>query len=232
MFGRPMLFAGVLLAAAVVPYVLLDENISKTARGQWNRLVGKADEKKGDVLANLKEATEKAQAALAPAAPAPPAAIEEIFRFDVTPQWVTSRWPRVSTVAGEPKHLGMRVPLVSGTQPHDIAGSLTYYFNEHHQLQRITFTGLTGDPRRLLAATVTPNGLKSQPTTHAAHYTAGNPKQPTSQVTVKHLPVVTAGARSRAEVAVDLRRGDVATWTEKAAQQSEPSLLPTSYRRW
>jgi len=229
MFGRPMLFAGVLLAAAVVPYVLLDENISKTARGQWNRLLGKAGEKKGDVLANLNQATEKASAALVTASPA---AIEDIFRFDVTPQWVTSRWPRVSTVAGEPKHLGMRVPLVSGTQPHDIAGSLTYYFNEHHQLQRITFTGLTSDPRRLLAATVTPNGLKSQPTTHAAHYTAGNPKQPTSQVTVRHLAVVSAEARTRAEVAVDLRRGDVTTWTEKATQQSEPSLLPTSYRRW
>ena len=47
MFGRPVLFAGVLLAAAVVPYVLLDENLSKTARGHWNRLVGKATRKRG-----------------------------------------------------------------------------------------------------------------------------------------------------------------------------------------
>jgi hypothetical protein len=233
MFGRPMLFAGVLIAAAVVPYVLLDENISKTARGQWNRLVGKAGEKKSDVLTNLKDAAGSAAGALAPAAAVPPAAaIEEIFRFDLTPQWVTSRWPRVSTVAGEPKQLGMRVPLVSGTLPQDIAGSLTYYFDEHHQLQRITFTGLTGDPRRLLAATVTPNGLKSQPTTHAAYYTAGDPTRPTSQVTVKHPPTVRADARSHAEVAVDLRRGDVIIGSDKATPRSEPSLLPTSYRRW
>ena len=46
--------------------------------------------------------------------------------------------------------------------------SNTYYFDQHHQLQRITFTGLTAEPRRLLAAVVTPNGLKSQPTTQAA----------------------------------------------------------------
>ena len=233
MFGRPMLFAGVLIAAAVVPYVLLDENISKTARGQWNRLMGKGGEKKAVGVANFKDAAGSTAGALAPATAVPPAAaIEEIFRFDVTPQWVTSRWPRVSTVAGEPKHLGMRVPLVSGTLPHDIAGSLTYYFDEHHQLQRITFTGLTGDPRRLLAATVTSNGLKSQPTTHAAYYTAGDPTRPTSRVTVRHPLTVRADARTQAEVAVDLRRGDVTTGTEKATQPHEPSLLPTSYRRW
>lgn len=240
MFVRPMLLTGVLVAAAAIPYVLLDEKLSKSARGQWHRLVGTPDEKQGDVLASLKATTEKAQAALTPkAGAAPPVAIEEVFRFDVTPQWVTSRWPRVSTVAGEPKQLGMRVPLVSGTQIHDVAGSLTYYFDEHHQVQRITFTGLTGDPRRLLAATVTPNGLQSQPTTHAAYYTAGDPKKPTSQVTVRHLPVVSAEARVRAEVAVDLRRSGATSSLDKAAvapgkatQRYEPSLLPTSYRRW
>jgi hypothetical protein len=234
MFGRPMLFAGVLVAAAVIPYVLLDDNLSKSARNQWNRVAGgERDPKKEDVLAAAEQIAQKAQATLA-AKPGdtPPVAIEEVFRFDVAPAWVTGRWPRVSTVAGEPKQLGMRVPLVSGTQPHDVAGSLTYFFDEHHQLQRITFTGLTADPRRLLAATVTTYGLQSQPTTHAAHYTAGDPKKPTSQVLVKHLPVVSAAARVRSEVAVDLRRGDVANWTKKATQRTEPSLLPTSYRRW
>jgi hypothetical protein len=236
MLMRPLLFAGVLAAAAVIPYVLLDERLSATAKSQWNRFVP-ANDKQPDVLAAAQAAAEKAHAALAPKAPtAPPVAIEEAFRFDVTPAWVTSRWPRVSTVAGEPKQLGMRVPLVSGTQFDDIAGSLTYYFDEHHQLQRITFTGLTGDPRRLLAATVIPYGLQSQPTTHAAHYTAGDPKKPTSQVTVRHLPVVSAAARVRAEVAVDLRRSGANAFSSKAPGktpiQSEPSLLPTSYRRW
>jgi hypothetical protein len=233
MFRRPMLFAVVLLAAAVVPYVLLDDNLSKTAKTQWTRLTGgERAAKKTDVLAAAEDIAAKAQAALVTKPLAPPVAIEEVFRFDVTPTWVTGRWPRVSTVAGEPKQLGMRVPLVSGTQPHDIAGSLTYFFDEHHQLQRITFTGLTADPRRLLAATVTPYGLQSQPTTHAAHYMAGDPKQPTSQVTVKHLPIVNAAARLRSEVAVDLRRGNAATSPETARKRVEPSLLPTSYRRW
>ena len=233
MFRRPMLFAGVLLFAAVVPYVLLDDNLAKSAKSQWSRLTGsERDGKKTDVLAQAAEVAEKAKAAIAKVSTPPPVAIEEVFRFDVTPAWVTSRWPRVSTVAGEPKQLGMRVPLVSGTQPHDVAGSLTYFFDEHHQLKRITFTGMTADPRRLLAATVAPFGLQSQPTTHAAHYTSGDPKKPASQVTVKHLPIVSSEARVRNEVAVDLRRGDTANSTEKAVRRIEPSLLPTSYRRW
>jgi hypothetical protein len=233
MFRRPLLFAGVLLAAAVVPYVLLDANLSKNAKSQWNRLTSNARGQKQELaLADPAKIAEQAAAALAKVSVPPPVAIEEIFRFDVTPAWVTSRWPRVSTVAGDPKQLGMRVPLVSGTLPQDIAGSLTYFFDQHHQLQRITFTGLTADPRRLLAATVTAHGLQSQPTTYAAHYTAGDPKKPSSQVTVRHLPIVSAEARVRCEVAVDLRRGDAANWAEKAVQRSEPSLLPTSYRRW
>jgi hypothetical protein len=39
---------------------------------------------------------------------------------------------------------------VSGTAEDDLAGALTYYFNWHQQVQRITFSGTTGDPRRLI----------------------------------------------------------------------------------
>jgi hypothetical protein len=127
----------------------------------------------------------------------------------------------------------MRVALVSGTRPDDIAGSLTYYFNEHHQLERITFTGLTGDARRLLAATVTPHGLKSLPTTDAAHYIAGDKKKPTSEVTVRHLPIIRGEANNaRVEVSVDLRRGSLLGSDKNAASDPDPTLLPTYYRRW
>jgi hypothetical protein len=229
MSTRPLLFVGVLMAAVAVPYVLLDEKLGQTARGQWNRWFGKTAPSPADPQADWTLTSAPPSAA----PPAPKATIEEIFRFDIKPAWVTARWPEVTTVAGQPKQLGLRVALVSGTRPDDIAGSLTYYFDEHHQLQRITFTGLTGDARRLLANVVTPYGLKSQPTTDAAYYVAGDPKKPTSQVTVRLLPVVRADApQARQEVAVDLRRGDVAGWAKKAAQEPEPSLLPTSYRRW
>jgi hypothetical protein len=229
MFSRPLLFVGVLVAAVVVPYLLLDENLAEGARGTWNRLLGNgnADDNESDTGPTDPGASHSLAAKL------PQPQIEQVFRFDLTPQWVTSRWPRVSTVAGDPQQLGMRVPLVSGTRNDDIAGSLTYYFDQHHRLQRITFTGLTADPRRLLATVVTTYGLKSQPTTDAAHYIAGDPQQPMSEVLVRHLPLIESGADgARAEVSVDLRRANAMTWRNKAESAPEGKLLPSAYRRW
>ncbi len=226
MFSRPVLFAGVLVAAVAVPYLLLDKRLAATARGQWRRLTA-ASSAAADAAKPAPPPAALASAAL------PAASIEEAFRFDVRPDWVISRWPQVSTVAGGPKQLGLRVALVSGTRPDDVAGSLTYYFDEHHQLQRLTFAGLTADARRLLAATVTQSGLKSLPTTGAAHYVAGNPKQPTSQVIVKYLPEISGPAvTARLEVAVDLRRADVLGRDRRERDLGEPSLLPSSYRPW
>ena len=230
MSSRPLLFVGVLIAAIAVPYVMLDDNLAKTARTQWGKLWGNSGKENADPLADRTRLTNGSGAVTASA---PGATIEEMFRFDIQPQWVVNHWPRVSTVAGDTKQLGMRVAVATGTRPDDVAGSLTYYFDDHHELQRITFSGLTGDARRLLAAVVTPNGLKSQPTTGAAYYLAGDPKKPTSQVTVRHLPIIRAEEqRARQEVTVDLKRSDAAIRQEKMAPEPEPSLLPTSYRKW
>ena len=234
MFARPMLFCGVLLASVGVPYLLLDDHLAGTARDQWDRALSfirpGADEDDAHSAAALPAS------ALRPSAGA---TIEQAFRFDLTPQWVASRWSRVSTVLGEPEHLGMRVAWVSGTRPDDVAGSLTYYFDPHHQLARITFEGLTHDPRRLLAAVVPAFKLKSQPTTEMAHYTSGDPADPTSEVLVSHLPVLTADADApRAEIFVDLSRGDALVEPRKAgrnpqaAHDSDVKLLPSTYRRW
>jgi hypothetical protein len=225
MFGRPVLLAGVLAAAVAVPYVLLDKNLAQTARGQWNRLFAASNSKPADTPAG--------SAAISPSVPSAPAvAIEEAFRFEIRPEWVISRWPNVSAVTGD-KQLGMRVALATGTQPDDVAGSLTYYFDEHHQLQRITLLGQTGDARRLLAAVVAPYGLKSLPTTDAAHYIAGNPKKPTSEVLVRFAPSAPNQAPSaRLEVAMDLRRADAVGWEKKWEGASEPSLVPSSFRPW
>jgi hypothetical protein len=232
-----MLLAGVLVASVVIPYVLLDKNLSQTAKTQLSRLMGKTDTADGaDPLANLKLPwTEGASTAATSPTPAGavaavlPITLEEAFRFDITPQSVTSRWPRVSTVLGEPNQLGMRVAFASGTQPHDVAGSLTYYFDDHHQLQRITFYGLTGDEQRLLAYLVNVYHLKTAPTTGVARYVAGPLDKPTSHVTVRHLPVVRADtAYARVEVAVDLTRGDAA----RVSQSNEAAPLPQAYRPW
>lgn len=232
MFSRPMLFLAVLVAAVVVPYVLLDEQLAETVRSGWNGLIGRVDEGKDEIL-NAVHAANYSPASRAPGSRMP-TPIEHVFRFDLTPQWIASRWPQVSTVAGsDPGQLGMRVVLVTGTRPDDVAGSLTYYFDRHHQLQRITFTGLTRDPRRLLAAVVTPNRLKSQPTADAAYYVGGNPEDPTSEVIVRHMPVLLADAgMANAEVEVDLSRGDARMSGVTGDADDERKILPSIFRRW
>jgi len=229
MFSRPTLFVGVLVAAVVVPYILFDEHLARGARAGWNGIFGRAEREADKLLTEFSPAA--APHAVNPSESG--ATIEEAFRFDLTPQWVTSHWRRVSTVLGDPTQLGMRVALVSGTSPSDIAGSLTYYFDEHHQLQRITFSGFTADPRRLLAAVVTPLALKSKTTTNAAHYFSGDPQQPTSQVVVRHPSyTMTRAETARLEVLVDLRRNDALAAHENADRQPDQKILPTGYRRW
>jgi len=100
------------------------------------------------------EANNKGEAAQA----APPGSesilvsdLAEVFRFDISPAWVMAQWRRVSASLAQLQLQGYRVPLVTGTAEDDLAGSLTYYFDSRQQLQRITFQGSTGDPRKLLA---------------------------------------------------------------------------------
>ena len=73
-----------------------------------------------------------------------------VFDFQITPEWIVAHWPAVSTGLAQLQLEGYRVPLVTGTAQHDLAGSLTYYFNAEQKLQQITFVGTTGDPRPLI----------------------------------------------------------------------------------
>jgi hypothetical protein len=230
MLQRPLLFLAVLVTAAGVPYLLLDPHLGQAVARQWQKWRQPAHSPPQRTTELPAEAALRTPAAGEPNSAVP---LEEAFRFDLSPQWVISRWPRITTVAGDPEHLGMRVAYVSGTAPDDVAGSLTYFFDRHHQLTRITFTGLTGDPKRLLASTATRYGLKSQPTTAAAHFVAGDPQKPSSEVVARFLPVLTGQPqRQRYEVRVDLRRSDALTWQAKAQLQDDPKLLPPGFRRW
>jgi hypothetical protein len=89
--------------------------------------------------------------------------LEEVFRFDITRDWVFSRWPRKSTAPADEGLFGVRVPLVTGTAVDDVAGALTYYFNATGQAERIVFRGTTGDPRRLVNLVASRYGLQSVP---------------------------------------------------------------------
>jgi hypothetical protein len=74
----------------------------------------------------------------------------QYINFAVTPAWVLAQWPRVSASLAEIDLQGYRVPLVTGTQEDDLAGSLSYYFDRDQRVARISFSGSTGDPRQLI----------------------------------------------------------------------------------
>ncbi len=102
----------------------------------------------------------------------PTSNLGDIIRFDIGPNWVRSRWQRISTSPEEYGLHGLRIPLVTGVNPSDLHGSLTYYFDERQIAQRIAFRGWTGDPSRLVNLMVENYGLTRQPTHWAGFYLA------------------------------------------------------------
>ncbi|MDO5554237.1 MAG: hypothetical protein Q4G68_10795 [Planctomycetia bacterium] len=75
--------------------------------------------------------------------------LEEVIRFDRSPEWILATWPRVDTVRGHDPFFGYRVALLTGPESDDLTGVLTYYY-DNTQLQEIVFSGQTGDYHRLL----------------------------------------------------------------------------------
>ncbi len=136
--------------------------------------------------------------------------LQTLFRFDVSPRWVIERWTRVSTIRAEPGWEGMRVPVVTGTQFDDLAGSLTYYFDAQHQVRRITFHGVTGDERKLVAFVSQVYDLQPDADlTGSVHVARWNGK-PTSVLRVALAPVIRANMpHSRLEILLELNRPGV-----------------------
>jgi hypothetical protein len=80
----------------------------------------------------------------------PIVSLAEILRFDITPEWVLARFPRVSTLLSEMNLDGLRVPLITGSSTSDLAGTLTYYFDRYKRLQRVSIHATVGDPTRYM----------------------------------------------------------------------------------
>lgn len=95
--------------------------------------------------------------------PIPTTSLEEILRFDWTPVKIMERWPRVSAAMPELHLQGYRVPIISGNQVDDLAGSITYYFDSE-EVKKISFRGTTGDFRKLTHWLRTHYGFVQRPT--------------------------------------------------------------------
>jgi hypothetical protein len=135
--------------------------------------------------------------------------LEEVINFDVTVPWILGHWARVSTILADLNLKGYRVPLVTGTRESDLAGSLTYYFNPQQQLQRITFTGSSGDTRELAALLVARHSFTRELTQDAGLflYTRRAGKQAVSELKIRPVAIVRAGdPRQRFEIDLVMNR--------------------------
>jgi hypothetical protein len=118
------------------------------------------------------------------------ATFDDIFRFNITPSEILARWSRVSTGLGDLQLQGYRVPLVTGTAPTDLAGSLTYYFDTQQRLRRMTFIGTTGDPQRLVDFVTQQFGFHRLDSSNPRRVVYGNRFRRHGSLTLVASPVV------------------------------------------
>lgn len=209
MMERTGLFLAIAATAVGAPYVLTQTDWFRSqppAGAEWNVVAPLSPS--GAPLPAAPNGLP--QMAVKPRLEGPPAIrLEDAFRFDITPGWVTTYWSRVTTTVADLELEGFRVPLVTGTQQDDLAGSLTYYFDKQHRMQRIAFQGSTGDPRKLVAFVTHYYELRPEPTLGAGLYLAKWNGVPKSVLRVRHEPVVLANAPLRRfQVDLELNRPD------------------------
>ncbi|MHB8970982.1 MAG: DUF6690 family protein [Pirellulaceae bacterium] len=130
------------------------------------------------------------QPAPAAARVTPVANLEGVLRFDITPQWIMDNWPRVATTRNEGGLDGLRVPLITGTRPEDVAGSLTYYFDKQRVVQRIALDGVAGDDRNLVTLVTRSFQLQPEPQAGVGIFVSKWNGEATSALWIRRLPVV------------------------------------------
>jgi len=151
---------------------------------------------------------------------APILSLAEVLRFDITPTWVMNRFPRVSTVLADMQLDGLRFPLVTGTSPTDLAGTLTYYFDHYKRLQRVTLHGVTGEPTRFVAELQTGYQLQQEPSLGGGLYLLKWNGQPASVLHIAPAPVIYGDAPySRFNVFLELNQAGLAYGLSPEAQQ-------------
>jgi hypothetical protein len=133
--------------------------------------------------------------------------VGDLFRFNITPDWVVQNWPRVSSQLAEFSYTGLRVPVVSGTGIQDLAGSMTYYFDSQQVLQRMAFVGTTGDPTQLVQLATTRFRMQRAAALNGTCYVTKAKDVVTDMLRVKHVAIAT-GTRphQRYKVAMELNR--------------------------
>ena len=145
--------------------------------------------------------------------------LRDVMRFDITPDWVLQRFSRVTTVLADTRLEGMRVPIVTGTKPDDLAGTLSYYFDGNGQLQRVTLHGFTGDPKRLVTVMQQHYEMTREPSLEAGVFTKRWNGEPVHFLRMTHAPIVYSDAvHQKYTVFLELNQPNLAYGISRQAQ--------------
>lgn len=120
----------------------------------------------------------------------PVVSLAEILRFDISPEWVMARFPRVSTLLSEMNLDGLRTPLITGSTPGDLAGTLTYYFDRYKRLKRVSVHATLGDPTRYIMELRQAYQMSQEPSLGGSLYVVKWNGTPTSVLHVSPASVV------------------------------------------
>lgn len=161
----------------------------------------------------------------------PPIDLRQVIRFDIPPDFVYQNFPRVSTVLSDLSFDGLRVPLVSGTQAYDVAGSLTYYFDVNKSVRRIQFQGVTGDPGPLTQLMIQHFRLTPQKSLGGQLLTMSWNNRVTSFIHIAPAPVVSA-QEPNARFAFFMEINKPADHYGLSAQASQMLMQAQAAQRW
>lgn len=211
MFGlmRRFLLSILLSLSVAIPYLAMSDRLGTVRDKVTGFFASSRDTTELAMDPLTGEFTHPTSAANGTSGVASPAVVDlrEVVRFDLTPRWIMERWPRVSSVPSEGQFDGLRVPLVTGTGAHDLAGSLTYYFDKTQQMQRLMFHGYTGDDRPLVSLITQYYRLQPEPAVGAGVFVSRWNAKPMSALWVRRMPVVDANNHhQKFEVILELNR--------------------------
>jgi hypothetical protein len=126
---------------------------------------------------------------------------------------------------------GLRVPLITGTRPSDVAGTLTYYFDAGQSLRRINLHGLTGDPSQLATLMVQFYGLQPEQSLGGQLFTTRWNNRITNLLQIAPAPIIYAGAdHSKYIVFLELNQASASFGLSQEASDLLQNAQST--RRW
>lgn len=155
--------------------------------------------------------------------------LDQLLHWNITKDWVYQGWARKSTGLADPGLFGVRVPVVTGGAMTDVAGALSYYFDNAGQLQRIRLHGRTADTTELVRLATTRFGLQPSPsaTVGEQRFAAVEGKQTRSQLATRPEGVLwSTSPHGSFTVDLELNRPGSDFWVKPVLPELKVAGLP------